>query len=205
MTTSNAVRDIALLVSFVLLHTVAIAADKEEVKEFGGDFQTGMYFKCGDAYRMVPMFMDLNKPAVIKSADDKISDNLLKDICKNGDDLKIVPAVARQLDKQQGFQGNRYADALHIAVFPHSTIKVGKELKGTAYFEPGPLTKVDEVVKKYGRPLEKEAWIAKEFLAWIGLNGTVQWWGAVGIAGSSDGTITHVLIREKEGVYDSKQ
>ena len=198
MKKQNTLRQIALLVSLVLLRTTAIAADKEDVKEFGGDFQTGIFFKCGDKFAKAPMFMDTKKPAVIKSADDKISDKLLKDICKNGDDLKIAPAVARQMEA-------RYANALHIAVFPHSSIKVGKELAGTANFEAGSLTKVDEVVKKYGKPSEKEAWIAKEFQSWVGLNGTVHWWGAVGIAGSSDGTITHVLIREKEGVLDSKK
>lgn len=186
----------------MLLQAAANAADKEELKEFGGDFQTGVFFKCGEKFAMAPMFMDVKRPAVIKSADDKVSDNILKDVCKNGDDLKIAPAVSRGMDKQSF---NRYADALHIAVFPHSSIQVGEKLKGTANFEPGPLTKVDLVVKKYGQPSEKEAWIAKEFQSWIGLHGTVSWWGAVGITGSADGTITHVLIREKEGVLDAKK
>ena len=53
-------------------------------------------------------------------------------------------------------------------------------------------------MKRFGNPLEKQPWIAKEFQSWLGLNGTVYWWGAVGIACSSNGSITHVLIREKD-------
>jgi hypothetical protein len=181
----------------------ALAADEGEAKEFGGDFQTGLFFRCGDTFAMAPMFMDKKRPPVIQAADDKVSDELLKDICTNGADLRIAPAVARSMAKQQTFQGNPYGEALHIAVFPHDGIAVGEKLKATARFKPGALTKVAQVVEKYGKAPEREAWIAKDFQSWIGLNGMVYWWGSVGIAGSSDGTITHVLIREKEGVLDA--
>jgi hypothetical protein len=180
----------------------AKASGQGEVKKFEGDFQVGIFFKYGNSFAMAPMFMDTKRPAVIKSADDKISENVLKDVCKNGNDLKIAPAVSRQMDKQQF---NSYAEALHIAVFPNRSITVGEKLKATARFEPGPLTTIDSVIKKYGNPSEKEAWFAKDFKSWLGLNGIVYWWGAVGIAGSSDGTITHIFIREKEGVLNAKK
>lgn len=196
---------VALGILFTIFSMKAVAVDKEDVKEFSGDFQTGLFFKCGDTFAMAPMFMDTKRFPFIKKADDKLSDKILKDICKNGDDLKTAPALGRVLAKQQAFQGNRYGEALHIAVFPNDSISVGEELKGTARFKPGLLTKVEQVVKKYGKSKEREAWIAKEFQSWIGLNGIVHWWGAVGVAGSSDGTITHILIREKEGVLDSKK
>lgn len=189
----------------VVLSVTALAADEGQIKEFSGDFQTGIYFKCGDSFSMAPMFMDMTKPAFIKTADDPVSDKLLKDICANGDDLKVAPAMARSLDKQQMFQGNRYGEVLHIAVFPGDGIGVGDKLKATARFKPGSLTTLAQVVGKYGSAPEKEAWVAKDFQTWVGLNGTVYWWGAVGVAGSADGTITHVLIREKEGVLDSKK
>jgi hypothetical protein len=191
---------VALGVLSLTVAVTALASDKGDIKEFGGDFLAGMHFKCGDIFAMAPMFMDTKRPPFIKKADDKISDKLLKDICTNGDNLKIAPAVARGMDKQMM---NRYGEALHIAVFPHDSIAVAEQLKTTARFKPGSLTKIEQIVKKYGKAQEKEAWIAKDFQSWIGLNGTVYWWGAVGVAGSLDGTITHVFIREKEGVLDS--
>ncbi len=42
--------------------------------EFTGDFRIGVYFMCGDAFSMAPMFMDRKRPPVIKSVDDKVSD-----------------------------------------------------------------------------------------------------------------------------------
>lgn len=184
---------------------VLLGASEGEVKEFRGDFQTGLYVKCGEAYAMAPMFMDKNRPPVIKAADDKVSDKILKDICNNGDDLKNAPALGRAMAKQQMFPSSPYAEALHIAVFPDDSITVGKELKSTARFKHGPLTKLSQVIEKYGKAQELERWTAKDFQSWIGLNATVHWWGAVGIAATQDGAITHVLIREKEDVLDSKK
>jgi len=151
------------------------------------------------------MFMDKNRPPFIKTADDKVSDKLLKDICTNGDDLKKAPALGRSLAKQQMLPSSPYAEALHIAVFPDESIAVGKELKSTARFKHGPLIKLSQVVEQFGKAQEMEAWNAKDFQSWIGLNAIVHWWGAVGIATKQDGTITHVLIREKEGVLDSEK
>ena len=195
----------ALGIVWITLCIAAQATDEGEIKEFVGHFQTGVFFRCGDSFAMAPMFMDMTRPPVIKLVDDKVSDKLLEDICTNGDDLKIAPAVSRGMDKQQIFQGNPYGEALHIAVFPHDSITVGEKLKATARFKPGTLTRVAQVVEKYGKAQEREAWVAKDFQSWIGLSGTVYWWGAVGVAGSPDGAITHVLIREKEGVLNSSK
>jgi hypothetical protein len=137
---------------------------------------------------------------VVKSADDKVSDSLLKDICKNGADLKAAPAASRPLLRPPGV----IVESSCFAVFRDKSITVGDDFKNTANFEPGSRTKVDEVLKKYGQPSDREKWIAKEFESSIGLRGTVNWWGAVGIAGSKDGTITHVLTREAI-VLDAKK
>ena len=198
MKSSDVLRGTALVVSFVLLYAPACGSGprvSKDLKPFGGSFQTGIYFKLGDVYAMAPMFMDETRPAVIKAADDKLSDGVVEAICKNGDRLKLAPAMGRAMDKQLG---HSTAEALHIAVFPHSGIKLSEELKGAATFDPGPVTTLAEVVKRFGNPVEREPWIAKEFQSWLGLNGTVHWWGAVGIACSSSGNITHVLFREKD-------
>jgi hypothetical protein len=126
MQSPKAMRTMAFLLPFVLLCAGACGGGQKQLGEFGGDFQTGIYFKLGDAYAMAPMFMDKTRPAVVKAADDKISDSVLKAICKNGDRLKIAPAMGREVDKQLNHAAE---EALHIAVFPHSGIKLSEELK----------------------------------------------------------------------------
>ncbi len=59
------------------------------------------------------------------------------------------------------------------------------------------ITTLEQIVKQYGPPNEKEHWTREQFKVWVGLNGTVSWWGDVGIATSSQRTITHVLVRER--------
>lgn len=196
MKATNLPRRTALVALAALFCVPAGAGDKTVVKEFHGGFHSGFYAEIGGVLHMFAVFIDHTRPAVIKAADDKISEGLLKAVCKNGDSLKSKPATARKLD---AMQGSSRAEAMHIAVFTLPSITKTTEYKGAVSFEPGPLTTLREVVKKFGEPAEKEAWVAKEFVAWIGLNGTVYWWGAVGVGCSADGSITHVLIREREG------
>lgn len=148
---------VAVVIVSAAFSITAIGGEETDVKEFKGDFRMGFNFKCGDSFAMAPMFIDKTRAPVIKSADDKVSDKLLKEICVNGDDLKIAPALARSLDKQLAFQGNPYGEALHIAVFPHAGIKVSDELKAAARFKPGTTIRVAQVVEKYGKPQEREA------------------------------------------------
>lgn len=185
-----------LLIVLGWLCAASAAAGQGEVKEFRGDFLKGFYSNVGGVMYMVPMFMDKSRPASIPSANDKLSESALKAVCKNGDTLKTIPAGARQLDIMQR---NAYVEALHIAVFPRADVMAATELKGGVAFELGPLTTLKEVVDRFGAPLEQEAWTAKDFQGWIGLNGIVSWWGAVGLAASPDGRISHILVREREG------
>jgi len=178
----------------------ADAEGKDEIKEFTGSFQTGFFAGAGDELHDVPIFRDGTRPSVIKSKDDKVSAELLKGICSNCESCWSFPALARQLNQQSN--PLLHTDALHIAVITLKTIPVFREFKDPWHFEPGSITRLQDVREKYGKPTELERWVAKDFQTWIGFNGTVYWWGAVGIGASEDGSITHILIREKEALPD---
>ena len=107
-----------------------------------------------------------------------------------------------------GWPNNRYFRETHTAKprtslsFPTIALQLernSRRLPASSWVA----TKVVRVAEKYGKAQEREAWIAKDFQSWIGLNDAVHWWGAVGITGSPDGMITHVFIHEKEDVLDS--
>jgi len=169
----------------------ADAERDKTAKEFTGDFQRGVLAFIGDAFQKVAIFRDRTRASLIEADTDKISDAILRDICTNGDALKSIPGFAREMNDHV----NKLPHALHIAVFMLPSIPLTEHW---ARFEAGRIKRIDDVVNKYGKAPENERWILKEFTAWVGLNGTVHWWGAVGIAAAEDGTITHILIREEE-------
>ena len=166
-------------------------------KEFAGHFQTGILVLFGSGFHGVPIFMDPNRPAVIPAADCVVSDSILKDICAAGAAIRRVirkvPGVARLAAPNY-----QYKDMLHIAVFTPKNIPITEEVEFPLYFKPGAVTKLKDIIKRYGSPTEKELWTLKELQALVGLNGTVYWWGDIGIAASLDSTITHILVRERE-------
>jgi hypothetical protein len=172
--------------------------DARAPKEFLGEFHIGVMSFVSGSFRGTPIFVDRMRPSFIKAADDLVSDKLLSDICKNADELRPLPGSARQLLGQVNPTGKK--DGLHIAVFTLESIPVTNQIKSPAHFVPGAITTFADVNKKYGTPNERENWSLKEYQEWVGLNGTVSWWGSVGVASPDDGKITHVLVREKESL-----
>jgi hypothetical protein len=86
---------------------------------------------------------------------------------------------------------------IHIAVFPSRSMGVPKNHFVTgrvATHTPGSIYRLPDVVQKFGEATEKQTWSAKMPMA-LGIDGTVHWWGNVGVLASRDGRITHVLLR----------
>lgn len=83
----------------------------------------------------------------------------------------------------------------HVAVF-----KVEEtQLSDKWHIRPGQVNQLNDIIDKYGPPSSKEIWKTEETKLYAGLFGIVSWWGNIGIAASDQGTITHVLVRQRIG------
>jgi hypothetical protein len=82
----------------------------------------------------------------------------------------------------------------HTVVLPREGVELSGEFmaKRVSRFQPGTITTISAAVERAGAPTHSEVWGSTDSL---GLNGQVQWWGTVGLAGDATGTITHVLVR----------
>jgi hypothetical protein len=163
------------------------------------------YREIENVLHPVAMFFATNRPPTVKPAMRIKSVEILKAVAKNGDSLKSVPEGARQLDVMRGVtvEGTDIGHCLHIAVFPDKRIALGDKVGEALRFEPAGLTQLQEVIRRFGAPTEKEMWIGP-LAAQVGLQGAVYWWDGVGIAAGKDDTITHVLSREEEQAPQSK-
>lgn len=86
-------------------------------------------------------------------------------------------------------------DIIWIIVYSQEGTAGNELIENPVTFSPGTLETLEEVISRFGNPVERELWSAKMTQA-IGLDGLVNWWGEVGVAASEDGSITHVLVRQ---------
>jgi hypothetical protein len=91
------------------------------------------------------------------------------------------------------------ARALRIAVYPRPGLLAASPAAwGSRWppmpFSPGALKSLPAVCARFGEPIERELWSTEATRA-LGLDGTVSWWGGVGLATAEDGSIAHVLVR----------
>jgi len=199
-------------VSSILLcagHSVNVYAVDEpsdtKPREFMGYIETGTYLEVDKKLCTVPILTDPSRPPVIKLADDSLSDAIIRDICKPESISRGAPSVVREMNRTETFHGKSRADMLHIAIYTIKSVPMDdKKFKVPCRFQPGSLTKLDDVIKKHGKPTEQESYGVGELASSIGLHGIVSWWGSVGIAASVDDTITHIFVREREAPKNSK-
>ena len=93
-------------------------------------------------------------------------------------------------------QGKKAEDMLVIGLYPRVGIAAKRVVRDPVTFTSGTTTTRNEVTRAFGEPAEKELWMGQAPDD-LGLKGVVYWWGHVGVAASGEGTITHVLVRER--------
>ena len=86
-------------------------------------------------------------------------------------------------------------DMLLVTVHPQKQSARGKVFKKPVTFTPGRVTRLAEALRTFGQPTETQVWSSKPAKD-LGLDGSVYWWGEVGVSASPDGAITHVLVRK---------
>jgi hypothetical protein len=174
----------------------SIASEVPKESKFEGYLSTGNHLATGaeiilfldPASRAIPD-QDLTKPtaspvlAVVTANSAELSTSL--DACL------FFASNAAPVD------GKPPKEMIHIAVFPSRSMGVPKNHFVTgrvATHTPGSIYRLPDVVQKFGEATEKQTWSAKMPMA-LGIDGTVHWWGNVGVLASRDGRITHVLLR----------
>jgi hypothetical protein len=166
--------------------------------EFKGFFETGIHLVVNNVMRPVPVLVDSDRPPFVAAQECTAGDAMLNDICTNCDGLKSLPHSVRSIREMTGSETDKkLKDMLHIVAFTTSAIRMTK-FRGSIDFVPGAVTRLDEVVKKYGPPVEIQLFKAKALQSMLAFDGTVSWWGYVGVAASPQGAITHIFLREQE-------
>lgn len=168
----------------------------EPVPRFEGFLHKGL--QSADN-RKVPLFIDVSISEFTPVDSQKVPvDDFLKSIASETKELNQLFSASRlvlEFDTPTiTDHGKPVNGFLLVAVYPRKGITGKEEFQNSVAFTPGPLTHLKEVFSKYGECTAKQTWSA-DGTRLIGLDGTVYWWGEVGVSASHDDSITHVFIR----------
>lgn len=176
------------------------AKPQAAVREFNGHFLKGIQRGrdgCGFAF-----FLDISRSEVPPSRHDGRTVELLKQLVANDEDLINCTELSRRGFKEGTVNGKPVDKLLHIGLFPRKGLPTTGVADHPVTFDPGPVTSLEEMMKANGPPSEEEVWSGK-VMSDLALDGVVCWWGRVGLATSSQGAVTHVLVRELRAPTDS--
>ena len=151
--------------------------------------------------RTVPLFITaataespLSGPANVNQ------DEILTSVAAEGAELRKGVEVSKlMLASKMLFsfrvKGEEAENMLLVTAHPQKRPGRKKIFKNPVTFTPGSLTRLADVIGKFGQPTETQFW-SSEPAKDLGLDGLVHWWGEVGVSASTDGAITHVLVRK---------
>lgn len=170
---------------------------KDEPRRFEGIENPTITLPDG---RTVPLFVSAAPESGLDSPANVRQDEILASVAAEGADLrrgidigKIV--MCSKLLFSFKVNGQEADHILLVTLHPQKRSVPGKIFKKPVTFTPGQVTRLAELLKTFGQPTETQLWSSKSTKD-LGLDGSVSWWGEVGVSESSDAAITHILLRQ---------
>jgi len=150
--------------------------------------------------RTVPLFETATPESALKGPAKISQDEILASVAGEGAELRKGIDVVKLVLGSKLFisfkvNGKETDDMLLVTVHPQKGSARGKIFKKPVTFTPGRLTRLAEALETFGQPTETQLWSSKHAKD-LGLDGSVYWWGEVGVSASPDGAISHVLLRK---------
>lgn len=181
-----------------ILPAVSSAQNAGTDRAFKGFLYAGYYTEDSGVYSGLAFFFDSTRVEFqVADAAKPSPDEILKSVAATGPSKSSLemPALFAQSGTGLIIEGKAAETMLGIIVYPRKGTPSGKLIKHPMAFAPGTVTLLNDIISRHGQPTERELW-STELTRDVALDGTVYWWGDVGIAAGTDGTITHVLVRQ---------
>jgi hypothetical protein len=140
-------------------------------------------------------------PATMLADEAETPGALAEAVAANASDLrKLLPNAMAFLPRMvTSIEKKPITEMVFLTVFPFENMTLAPKQKNRDNLvraKPGKLTHLAQVVIVYGAEREHQVWKGPTYQD-VAMEGTVNWWGNVGLKAASDGTITHLLLRAK--------
>lgn len=186
-------RYVQVLAATMAILTALEGAVSAAARRFEGVSNHSNPFIASDG-RALALFMDLRRIALPPSPASE-TERILTAVAVEGATLiaTLEPVkVVLRLDRLM-FEGKPLQKFVLIAVYPKRGFAGSRNWAAPVTFSPGTIAGLRELTERFGSPSETEIW-SSALTRQIGLDGTVSWWGAVGVV-TTEGSISHVLVR----------